>query len=202
MEPRKTLGREERLAALVLRRTALSASEAELFREVFPDIFAAHYDRVWSVLRRRGARDAVLYDLAQDVFLAFFKQVIELGFPDSISAKLQALAAGRALNQMRGERRDPVTLGVPSSGSEKPRSAPEAERALDLVTVARHLLHALSQEHRDVVEAIVLRELSHDEAAAELGLSRTTVTSRLMAAQRRLAAMAGLFLPASQRGPS
>ena len=102
---------------------------------------------------------------------------------------------------MRGEKRDPVTLGVPSSGSEKPRSAPEPERALDLVTLARHLLPALSQEHQDVVQAIVLRELSH-EAAAELGLSRTTVTSRLMAAQRHLAAMAGLFLPASQRGPS
>jgi DNA-directed RNA polymerase specialized sigma24 family protein len=103
---------------------------------------------------------------------------------------------------VRGERRDPVTLGLPSSGSEKPRSAPEAERALDLVTLARRLIHALSQEHRDVVQAIVLRELSHDEAAAELGLSRTTVTSRLMAAQRRLVAMAGLFLPASQREPS
>ena len=201
MKARKTLGREERLAELVLRRTALSASEAELFREVFRDIFAAHYDQVWRVVRRRGARDAELSDLVQDVFAAFYRQVIELGFPDSISAKLQGLAAGRAWTQVRGERRDPVTLGVPSSGSEKPRSAPEPERALDLVTVARHLLHALSQEHRDVVEAIVLRELSHDEAAAELGLSRPTVTARLIAAKRRLAVLAEQLLPASQRGP-
>jgi RNA polymerase sigma factor (sigma-70 family) len=186
----------------VLRRTALSASEAELFREVFRDIMAAHYDRVWSVLRRRGARDADLDDLVQDVFVAFYKQVLELGFPDSIPTKLQSLAVGRASNQVRGENRAPVTLGIPSSGSEKPRSAPEPERTLDLVTMARHLLPALSQEHREVVQAIVLRELSHDEAAAELGLSRTTVSSRLMAALRQLAAMAGLLLPASQRGPS
>jgi len=73
---------------------------------------------------------------------------------------------------------------------------------LDLVTLARRLLPALSEEHRDVVPAIILRELSHDEAAAELGLSRTTVTSRLMAAKRQLVAMAELFLPTSQRGPS
>jgi DNA-directed RNA polymerase specialized sigma24 family protein len=145
MKPRKTLGGDERLAELVLRRTALSASEAELFRKVFPEIMAAHYDQVWSVLRRRGARDAVLYDLAQDVFLAFFKQVIEQGFPDSIPAKLQGLAAGRAWTQVRGEKRDPVTLGIPSSSSEKPRSAPEPERALDLVTLARHLLSPRSR---------------------------------------------------------
>ena len=72
----------------------------------------------------------------------------------------------------------------------------------DLTAPARRLLPALSQEHRDVIQAVVLRDLSHDEAAAELGISRTTVTSRLMAAKRELAAMAVLFLPKSQRGPS
>ena len=53
-----------------------------------------------------------------------------------------------------------------------------------------------------MVQAIVLRELSHDEAAAALGLTRQTVTYRLMAAKRQLVAMAVLFLPQSQRGPS
>jgi RNA polymerase sigma factor (sigma-70 family) len=201
MEPCKTMGREEKLAELVLRRTALSASEAELFREVFRDIMAAHYDRVWSVLRRRGARDADLDDLVQDVFVAFYKQVLELGFPDSIPTKLQSLAVGRASNQVRGENRAPVTLGISSSGSEKPRSAPEPERALDVVTMIRRLLPALSLEHQAVVKAIILRELSHDEAAAELGLSRSTVTARLIAAKRRLAVLAEELLPASQRGP-
>ena len=201
MEPRKTLGREERHAELVLRRTALSASEAELFREGFRDIFAAHYDQVWRVIRRRGARDAELSDLVQDVFAAFYRQVLEQGFPDSISAKLQGLAAGRAMNQVRDDKRAPVTLGLPSSRSEKPRSAPAPESALDVVTVTRRLLPALSPEHRDVVKAILLRELSHDEAAAELGLPRPTVTARLIAAKRRLAALAKELVPASQRVP-
>jgi RNA polymerase sigma factor (sigma-70 family) len=201
MKPHKTLGREERLAELVLRRTALSASEAELFREVFRDIFAAHYDQVWRVVRRRGARDAELSDLVQDVFAAFYSQVIELGFPDSISAKLQGLAAGRAMNNVRDAKRAPVTLGLPSSRSEKPRSAPEPARALDLVMMTQRLLPALSPEHQAVVKAIILRELSHDEAAAELGLSRPTVTARLIAAKRRLAVLAEELFPASQRGP-
>ncbi len=194
--------RRERLAELVLRRTQLSTSEAKLFREVFPEIFGAHYDAVWSALRKRGAREPALDDLVQDVFFAFFSQVLEQGFPDSILAKLKSLAAGKALNQARGANRDPVSLGVPSSSSEKPRSALEAERTLDLMELARRLLPALSPEHRDVVQAIILRELSHEEAAAELNLSRTTVTSRLLVAKRQLFAMAELFLPRSQRGTS
>jgi len=51
-----TAGRHERLAELVLRRTKLSASEASLFREVFPAIFAAHYEAVWQALRSASAR--------------------------------------------------------------------------------------------------------------------------------------------------
>jgi RNA polymerase sigma factor (sigma-70 family) len=192
----------QRLADLVLCRTTLTASEAALFREVFPEIFAAHYDAVWSALRKRGAREPALDDLVQDVFFAFFSQVLEEGFPDSVPAKLRSLAAGRALNQARGANRDPVSLGVPSSSSEKPRSGPEVERTLDLHELARRLLPALLPEHRDVVHAVLLRELSHEEAAAELNLSRTTVTSRLMVAKRQLFAMADLFLPQSQRGPS
>ena len=194
--------RRERLNDLVLRRTKLSASEATLFREGFPEIFAAHHDAVWSALWKRGARDPELDDLVQDVFFAFFSQVLEEGFPDSTLAKLKGLAAGKALNQARGAHRDPVSLGVPSSGSEKPRSASEVERRLDLLELARRLLPALSPEHRDVVQAVILRELSHEEAAAELNLSRTAVTSRLLVAKRQLFAMAELFLPQSQRGPS
>ena len=194
--------RHARLAELVLRRTKLSASEASLFREVFPEIFAAHYEAVWQALRRRGARDPALDDLVQDVFFAFFRQVLEEGFPDNLPTKLRNLAAGKALNQVRGVNRDPVSLGVPSSGSEKPRSAPEAERTLDLLELARRLLPALSPDHRAVVQAVLLRDLSHEEAAAELNLSRSTVTMRLLAAKRQLFTMAELFLPQSQRGPS
>lgn len=204
MAPHRTLRtsaeRRERLAELVLRRTALTPPEAALFHEVFPEIFTAHYDRVWSVLRRRGVRDAVLSELVNEVFLHFYLEVQSGGFPESIAARLLSLASGKGSNEARGERRDPVSLGPPSSSSEKPRSAKEAERSLDLRELGRRLLPALSEEHRAVVSAVILRELSHEEAAAELGLSRSTLTSRLIAAKRRLAEMAEVFLPSSQRG--
>ena len=194
--------RRDELAALVLRRTALTEREIRLFRSAFPAIVRAYHDRVWRELRRRGAPAPALEDLLQDVFFTFFNQVVEQGFPDSIPEKLQSLAAGKASNERRGEQRDPVSLGLPSSRSETPKSAPEAERVIDLLKLAPRLLLALSDEHREVVDAVLLRELSHEEAAVELGLARSTVTSRLLAARQKLLEMAKLFLPESQRGPS
>jgi DNA-directed RNA polymerase specialized sigma24 family protein len=194
--------RREQLAALVLRRTALSPGEAALLREVFPALFHAHHAPVRRALWKRGAREDALEDLVQEVFFTFFVQVVNEGFPESPSVRLQALAAGKAWNLRRRAQREPLSLGLPSSRSEKPRSGPGAERALDLGRLYERLLPALSPEHQAVVEAVIVRELSHDEAAAELGIARSTLTSRLMVAKQRLAAMAVLLLPPSQRGPS
>ena len=66
--------------------------------------------------------------------------------------------------------------------------------------VARRLFNLLSPEHRAVVDAVMLRGLSHEAAALELGLARSTVTSRVEAAEKRLVALAQI-LPLSERLP-
>ena len=73
MAPQKTRRRSEaptpgaaegaQLAALLRCRTALSPSEAALLRAVSPAIMSVHYDRVWGVLWRRGARPPAQDDL-------------------------------------------------------------------------------------------------------------------------------------------
>jgi RNA polymerase sigma factor (sigma-70 family) len=204
MDPHQPPGgdaeRKEKLAALVLRRSALTKEETALFREVFPDIFHLHKDPVWAVIRRQGARDAALQDLVQDVFVRFYNQTVEQGFPESIPVKLHGIAATVGLNYARGQRREPVSLGLPSSSKLPPRSATSAEGALYRRKLAQRLLPALSKEHRDVIVAILVCGLTHEEAAIELGIPRTTVSSRLIKAKLALVAMAALFFPPSQQG--
>jgi len=191
--------RQERLAELVLRRTKLSADEAVLLREVFPAILDAHHDGVWSRLRRRGLEGEEAEDLLQEVFLALYRRSLEHGFPDSIGGMLRVLAEGLLLNHVRARKREPVSVALPSSGSEKPASGPDVEHAMDLREMARRVLPELSPEHHAVVEVVILNGLSHHDAAAVLGLPEGTVKSRVMAAKRALAELAGRFLPPSQR---
>jgi RNA polymerase sigma factor (sigma-70 family) len=184
----------------LVRDTALSESEIALFREVFPEIMDMHLERVWRVLVRRGIRDAALEDLVQEVFATFFRSVCESGFSSDVQTELDNIAAGKASNHLRGAGREPISLGLPSSGSERPRSGPDLLRALDVEEFRRRLLPALTAEQSAVVDAVLYRGLSQEEAARELGIPRTTVTSRLMSARRVMAEMAELFFSPSQRG--
>ena len=106
------------------------------------------------------------------------------------------------VSHVRGRMRMPESIALPSSGSEKPGSEPDVDRALDLRELARRAFPQLAPEHQSVVEKVILNGLSHSDAAAALGLPEGTVKSRLIAAKRELIAQAELFLPPSQREPT
>jgi len=193
--------RHERLTQLVLRRSKLSPDEAALLAEVFPTIITQHRDQVWSLLQRRGVDSHDAEDLLQEVFLALYNKILEEGFVDSIPGMLHALTEGKVLNHQRAGKRDPLSVGLPSSGSEKPRSQLDVERALHFQGVARRLFSQLSAEHQEVLDKVVLQGYSHTDTAAVLGIAEGTVKSRLIAAKRALFALAEPLLPKSQRGP-
>jgi RNA polymerase sigma-70 factor (ECF subfamily) len=193
--------RHERLTQLVLRRSKLSDDEVTLLGEVFPDIFTGHRDQVWSLLQRRGVESHDAEDLLQDVFLALHNKIVNEGFADSIPGMLHVLTVGKVFNHQRGVNRDPLSIGLPSSGSEKPRSQPDAERDLHFQEVAWHLFSQLSPAHQEVLDKVVVKGYSHTETAAMLGIAEGTVKSRLIAAKHALSALAERLLPSSQRGP-
>ena len=94
-----------------------------------------------------------------------------------------------------------MSLGLPSSRSEKPPSGADIDRVLDLRGLAEQIVPQLSQEHREVIEKLVLHGLSYREAADVLNIPEGTLRSRLIAAKRALVVLAEPLLPASQRGP-
>jgi RNA polymerase sigma-70 factor (ECF subfamily) len=168
----------------VVRHTKLSASEAVMLREVFPEILAAHEDQVWSRLRRRGLEGDEVEDLFQEVFLALYHWIVEHGFPDSVGAILAVLTERLLLNHVRARRRAPESVALPSSGSEKPVSGPDVDRVIDLREIAQRLVPELSPELQEVVDVVILSEFSIRDAAVVLGLPEGTVKSRVMAARR------------------
>ena len=191
--------RQTKLAQLALRRSRLSTEEAALLRELFPDILAAHYEQVWDYLRRRVPSRDDAEELFQEVFLTLHTFIVEHGFPDTLPGMLNAIAKGKLSNYIQAQNRIAPSVALPSSGSEKPRSALDLDRAIDLREFAQQIFSQLSPEHREVVQVVILNGVSHGEAAEVLGLTEGQLKGRLVAAKRALLALAEPILPLSQR---
>jgi DNA-directed RNA polymerase specialized sigma24 family protein len=183
----------EEVKALLRRRSALTRDEIVLFRSIYPDWYDTFVDTLCCVARSRGAPEAVELDVVHDGLASFWEQTCAAGFPESIQARLLGLVSGLARNYVRHERLNPTKFEMPTSSKESPGSFPTPESAArleEMKELAHRFFLRLSDEHKAVVDAVVLRDLTVAAAARELGLSRTTAASRLTAALALLHAMA------------
>jgi RNA polymerase sigma factor (sigma-70 family) len=184
----ETETREEMKALLLLRRP-LGSQEVSLFRVLYEDsIYDAYCDDVERTLLKWGVRGEDVTDLTQETFMRAWHSVVSEGLPDCLLAKLRGLAMGVALNLGTRKKRSPVTDRDPLSSGHEPaaESVGHLDHELDLKVVARKLFHAISPEQQAAVDAIVFRDLSHEEAALELGIPQSTVKKRLHAALDRM----------------
>jgi RNA polymerase sigma-70 factor (ECF subfamily) len=182
--------RRERLTQLLLRRTRLSEDEAAELLALFPYIFRAHWPAVWGKLRGRALQRAEALDLVQDIFLELHTSMRDEGFPDSIPRMVQGVTQGKLLNHLRSKKREPYSVGLPSSGSEPPRSPVDVDRAIDAGALRAWVLPQLSSEHREALEAVIVHGLSYEEAAEVLGLTFGSFKRRIVEARRRIAELA------------
>jgi len=156
-------------------------------------------DEVRRHLLRRGLDQADAEDVAQEVFLKLHGKILEGGFPDNVSGMLYRITTGKFLNHVRNEKLDPVSVGLPSSGSEPPKTPADLDRVMDHRRVAPQMLSLLTDDQREVVVLVLIDRLSHSEAADALGIALGTVKSRLMSAKRRMLDLIEQILPPSQR---
>jgi DNA-directed RNA polymerase specialized sigma24 family protein len=191
---------EAKLDEIGPRGTPLSAEQAAKLHAVYGLFFEVHWRRVRDALRKQGVPKGARDDLMQRCFKRFFYTACRKGLPENVTTRLLLIVRSLSWNLRRAKRRDPVSVGLPSSRHLRPQSSRHGtDRVLDLKRRASRLLHVLSPEHRAVADALLLRGLSHEEAAAELKLSQSTLASRLAAALKQLR-KAARKLPLSQQG--
>jgi DNA-directed RNA polymerase specialized sigma24 family protein len=182
----------ERRLRLVLCQGELTENDAAQLRELFPAILAAHHDEVRRQLARRGLGSSEVTTLVEDVFFTLHDHILENGFPAGLPALLHAITTNQLLNHLRARRRAQTAAALPSADADKP------ERVLALLELAQRLLLQLAPEQREALDAIVIHDLSHGQAASVLGLAPGMAKTRLIAAKRALLALAEPFLPPGQ----
>ena len=174
--------------------TPTELDEATLRRAVRGDSEAArtlvelYQSRVFALVSRMlsGRGRATIEDIAQDTFLAVFRQLA--GFDPRGTAKLStwilAIAARRSIDEMRKQR--PVLLAEPERTADA--RTDERTHRRELAAAIEAALRDLSPELR---AAFLLREyhgLEYAEIARALNIDLGTVKSRLSRARANLRA--------------
>jgi RNA polymerase sigma-70 factor (ECF subfamily) len=147
--------------------------------ERFRALFAAHFERVWRVLRRLGVSPDSVDDAAQQVFWTAARKIQPE--PGPTDAKFLLAVAVRVASDHRRWRRRRREVDV-TAADELREGAPPVDEDLDrrrALAVADELLDSLPWELRIVFVLFEVEEKTSPEIAELLGLPLGTVASRL-----------------------
>ncbi len=187
---RAGMSEEERaqcLERLMARDGPLSKDDAADLRWVFDLLVREHARGVRRQLARGHLQRAEVDDLMQESFVSLYQSIVANGPPKRIRAWLWKATRRRLVNFLRDRQREPFSTGVPSSGSEPPRTPPDPGRAIDRETLPNLVRSQLSDEDWAIIEAIEVDELSYEEAAEALDIPFGTFKRHLTRARKRFA---------------
>jgi RNA polymerase sigma-70 factor (ECF subfamily) len=161
----------------------------------FDDVYAAHVELVWRVLRTFGVSETHIEDAVQDVFIVVHRRLGEWQGKAAITTWLFSIARRVAANHRRRDKRtEPLVEDAASgvirgvAGDAAAASAAgdpfaEASRAQAAATVLA-ILDQLDEAKRSVFALVELEQLPVPEVAHMLGINLNTAYSRLRLARQ------------------
>lgn len=154
-------------------------------------IFDAHYDHVWRLLRRLGVRQSQLDDATQEVFWTAARKLVDIR-----AGSERAFLYGVALRVASHENRrrcdgptlaDDGALALLSGTDPSPEEVVQRRQARALLDA---VLDRMATELRTIFVLCELEELEVREAAALEGVPIGTASSRLRRAREEFSAIA------------
>jgi RNA polymerase sigma-70 factor (ECF subfamily) len=139
------------------------------------------YRYAYWLCRRRDLAE----DLVQETYLRVWRSIDSLRDPQSAKAWLFTIVRREHARQYERTRPDIVDVDPGEVGTRGDHDYDHSTEAFAL----RRALDALAEEYREPLVLQVVGGLSCDEIAAQLGLSRGAVMTRLFRARKQLRAM-------------
>ncbi len=179
--------------------------------EAFGTLMRNHYEPVFRLVNSMLRDDHSARDVCQEIWLTVWKNLGGFRGEAKFSTWLHPIATRRAIDHLRTRKRwfnrfipfmsDTADgAGEAESGGDRVMAAPEAADdhtpRQDLEQRERNdrferAIASLPPKHRAVLALREIRGLSYEEIAADLGIARGTVMSRLFHARRLLAKKLG-----------
>ncbi len=156
----------------------------------FEMLVKSHQARVRQQLRRLTWPDAALADdLAQDTFVSAWQQLPRFRADAQLSTWLHRIAYTRFLMQRRRRRDEPAAAA--GAAAAEAQHDPDHAMRLDVA----HAVARLPAHERAAIVHCVQLELTHEEAAAVLGLPLGTLKSQVARGKARLREWLGAWQP-------
>lgn len=158
-------------------------------RPAFSDVFEAHLDYVWRVLRHLGVRGSDVEDAAQEVFVVVHRRLPEWEPRADIRSWLYAIAwrVGKDHRQRAWNRKSTSIETEPElTSSDGPEEQVAARQALARV---QKVLDGLEEEQRMVFVLYEIEGIPMEDIASAMSCPVKTAYSRLRLARERVRAL-------------
>jgi RNA polymerase sigma-70 factor, ECF subfamily len=173
--------------------------------DAFGMLMRSHYEQVFRLVNSMLRDEHSARDVCQEIWLTVWKNIASFRGDAKSSTWVHPIATRRAIDNLRSRKRwfgrfipflsDTSSSDTEASGGDRVAAAPEAIEASDprqdLEVRERNArferaIASLPPKHRAVLALREIQGLSYDEIAANLGIARGTVMSRLFHARRLL----------------
>jgi RNA polymerase sigma-70 factor (ECF subfamily) len=160
---------------------ALAAPAIPRVALVFEEVYTAHVEFVWRIVRAYGVPEAALEDVVQEVFVIVHRRLHEFEGRAALTTWLYAIARRVALSQRRrGGRTEPLA-DDPEGSADTFAAVSRAEAA----ALVGSILDTMDEDKRIVFALVELEQLSVPEVARALDLNLNTTYSRLRLARKQ-----------------
>ena len=157
-------------------------------REAFAELVRRHQSKIRTVLRRlTGGDTAFADDLAQDTFVLAWRNLKSFRFEARFSTWLYRIAFNAWQSEARKRREVSLDLDddvLAASDDSATSEMPDIASRVDL----ERAMAVLSDGERAAIAACYYADLSHEEAAAALGMPLGTVKTHVLRAKAKLRA--------------
>ena len=153
-------------------------------KECFRTLVTRHTTMVRAVIYSMISRDSSAEDLAQEAFLRSFKYLATLSDHNNYGGWLCGITRRVCLDHLRSRRKPMLSLDeLAEAGADMPQPADSAAELKDDVQEA---IMSLPEHLGRVVLMRYIDKYSYERIAEILGVSRATVSARLMQARKLL----------------
>jgi RNA polymerase sigma-70 factor, ECF subfamily len=152
-------------------------------------LYARHGLRIYRFILRLTGDATIAEDVLSDVFLDLWRSAARFEQKSQVSTWLLAIARHKALSARRrrqDEQLDERTAATIQDSTDDPETT---ALKMDRRAILRKCLMRLSPAHREVLDLVYYHDKSVDEAAQIVGVSPSTVKTRMFYARSKMTAL-------------